>query len=628
MWKICKRRKKSELPDPILKGLENVTGEITQEEAQVWFAKYLYANPYLAIKLLTGVSIINIQDILIRTFVKKDYCLNVLGRASGKTFTISMFIPYYAIFNPKIKIVITAKNARQTRAIFRQIEKWVESKEGKHLKDCIQKMSKDHDGWRIEFKNGSEVVFLPLGSGDQIRGQRAHVLIVDEFLLMDEGVFNNVIRPFMAAKREGVEQERIKKAEDILIKAGKLKESQRTPEKNNKLIILSSASYKFEYLHTVYENYYDVLFPESEDIEPSYDHAIFKMSYEALADEPILDIKAIEEGRRTMSSQQFRREFQSHFLDDSGGYFSAQKMKYCTVPAGDHPIIQIQGDKNSKYILSLDPNYSDSETADNFAMAVLEINEEKDRLHLVHCYALSKSDIKKRGDYLNYILSNFNIVYIIADNAGGSKFFEDVKTLNLTNRAISSFDANFDDENGIRESKSRYNYETGSILHLQHFGGKKGWVREANEHLQYCIENKKIIFNATVINERDRDILMKSNIPIEKLYFQLDNDEKDYKGIAQKNFSKARLSDFIDKQGFLVSETIKECSLIEMRSSSTGSQVFDLPSNLSKDKSPNRARKDSYSALLLGCWGWHCYKKLENTQEKRGRIILSPRFIG
>lgn len=628
MWKINKKNKAS-LPAPVLKGIENAKGELTTEEAQVWFAKYLYSNPYFAIKLLTGISIIPIQDIFLRTFIKKDYCLNIMGRASSKSFTISMFIPFYAIFNPATKIVVTAKNARQTRAIYRQIEKWYDTKEGKHLKNCVKKMSKDHDGWRIEFKNGSEVIFLPLGSGDQIRGQRAHLLIVDEFLLMDEGVFNNVIRPFMAAKRDGVDQGKLRKAEDILVKNGKIKESERTPEKNNKLIILSSASYKFEYLYKVYEDYFNAIFPDSEDEEPSSTHAIFKMSYEAIGHEDILDIKAIEEGRRTMSSQQFRREFQSHFLDDSGGYFSAQKMGKCTIPGGEFPTIQIQGNPESEYILAIDPNYSDSETADNFAMCVLEINEEEDRVHIVHSYALSKSDIQKRGEYVKYLLNNFNIVYLIADNAGGSKFIQDISTLNILNQPLCSFDADFDSEEGVRESKSNYDLKSGKIVHLQQFGGRKGWIREANEHLQYCIENKKIIFNAPIINDRERSTLMQAKIPIEKLFFQLDSDEKmDYKGVSEKSYSKARMSDFIDKQGFLISETIKECSLIEMRSSSSGSQTFDLPTNLSKDKSPNRARRDSYSALLLGCWGWECYKKLQKTKAKTGRIIVPPRFIG
>ena len=348
------------------------------------------------------------------------------------------------------------------------------------------------------------------------------------------------------------------------------------------------------------------------------------MSYESIAHEPILDMKAIEEGRSTMSSQQFQREFQSYFLDDSGGYFSAKKMLQCSVPAGDQPTILIQGKKDKEYIFALDPNYSDSETADNFAMCVLEIDEENDRVHLVHTYALAKSDILKRAIYVNYLMNNFNIKYVIADNAGGSKFFNDLETLGALDKKVISFDADFTDEVTTRETKGRYNLSQGKILHLQQFGGRRGWVREANENLQYMIENKKIIFNSAILHEKDLRPMMQSKIPIEELHF---SNSEDFKGMKKPN--EAKMDDFINLQGWLIEETKKECSLVEMRSGSTGSQVFDLPVNLSKDKSPNRARKDSYSALLLGCWAWRqCIKKLEDSTVSQGRSVVIPRFIG
>lgn len=623
MWKAKKEHKKPKFGKTLTQQITETKGEIGVDEAQILFAKFLYANPYLAIKLLIGVEIEPYQEIMIRTLLKKDFCLNVWGRASGKTYGIAIFIVFYSIFHPRLKTIVAAKNARQTRAIFKEIEKWLNSKQGKHLQDCINKTSKNTDGWEIEFKNTSTVKFLPLGTGDAIRGQRANLLIVDEFLLMDEGVFNNVIMPFMAAKYEGGEQEKLKKAEDILVKAGKMKESERTEQKNNKLIILSSASYKFEYLYEVYSKYYNRLYPEADGETPSNNHAIYKMSYEAIKHSPHLDLDAIEEHKKTMSSQQFQREYQSRFLDDSGGYFSAKKMQEATVPAGSYPSVKIKGEKDKEYILALDPNYSDSETADNFAMAVLELDPEKDQAYLVHCYALAKSNIINRAKYVNYILNNFNVVYIIADNAGGKSFFNDIGALGALDKAVHDFEADFSDPDTIRETKGRYNTTTRHILHLQQFGGKRNWIRESNEYLQYCIENKKVMFAAPIFNEADRSSAMNCKIPIDDIHFS--NDEGDYKGITDS--SRMKQSDFIDYQGWLVENTKRECSLVEMRSSASGNQVFDLPINLSKDKSPTRARKDSYTVLLLGCWAWKCYKELNSAQKITGRRAIRPTFI-
>ena len=54
-------------------------------------------------------------------------------------------------------------------------------------------------------------------------------------------------------------EKKTKKLEDQLIAQGKMKEEDRYQWPNNKLIALSSASYKFEYLYKVYETFEDLI---------------------------------------------------------------------------------------------------------------------------------------------------------------------------------------------------------------------------------------------------------------------------------------------------------------------------------------------------------------------------------
>ena len=42
-----------------------------------------------------------------------------------------------------------------------------------------------------------------------------------------------------------------------------------------------------------------------------------------------------------------------------------------------------------------------------------------------------------------------------------------------------------------------------------------------------------------------------------------------------------------------------QCALIQVTTSVQGTQSFDLPPNLRKQKGADKARKDSYSALVL-----------------------------
>ena len=55
---------------------------------------------------------------------------------------------------------------------------------------------------------------------------------------------------------------------------------------------------------------------------------------------------------------------------------------------------------------------------------------------------------------------------------------------------------------------------------------------------------------------------------------------------------------------------------------SRGAQNFDLPLHLRKSSSPNKARKDNYSAFMLGNWGIKCYNDIMNQKAE----VLSHTF--
>lgn len=76
--------------------------------------------------------------------------------------------------------------------------------------------------------------------------------------------------------------------------------------------------------------------------------------------------------------------------------------------------------------------------------------------------------------------------------------------------------------------------------------------------------------------------------------------------------------DFIDHQKTIIELTKSECANIEVSTNPQGSQSFNLPQNLRRQTGPNRARKDSYSALILGNWFAKVYFDAMNaTPEKK-----------
>src|SRR5690606_11946568 len=172
---------------------------------------------------------------------------------------------------------------------------------------------------------------------------------------------------------------------------------------SNKLIVLSSASYKFQYLYQLYERYIERIREFMMKSQPS-DTAIIKMSYRAVPEKSHLDSKVIKQAKQQISARMFRQEYEAEFIAEGGGFFDVAKMDACTIPPGQHPTVLLKGKKDKKYILALDPNYNDSEVSDAFAMSVFEIDEAKQSGTLVHPYALPRSDIRKRADYIKYLI--------------------------------------------------------------------------------------------------------------------------------------------------------------------------------------------------------------------------------
>ena len=84
--------------------------------------------------------------------------------------------------------------------------------------------------------------------------------------------------------------------------------------------------------------------------------------------------------------------------------------------------------------------------------------------------------------------------------------------------------------------------------------------------------------------------------------------------------------DFIEHQKDMLDLTKAECALIQPSTTANGTQTFDLPPNLKGQKGPDRARKDSYSALILGNWMMNVYYDMLKTPEVKIASFV-PMFI-
>jgi hypothetical protein len=181
-----------------------------------------------------------------------------------------------------------------------------------------------------------------------------------------------------------------------------------------------------------------------------------------------------------------------------------------------------------------------------------------------------------------------------------SKLFQDAKIF------INVMEAEFDKPEQYNEDllafKTQYNRKERRYCILRK--PSTNWIREANEMLQAAIDHKRILFGARAVESHFEEQRKKS-IPINDLKWDL--------GASRGNAGEMMI-DFIDYQKSNIELTKSECANIEVVSNPQGSQSFQLPQNFRRQKGPNRARKDSYSALVLGNWFLKIFFDAQQTQ--------------
>tara|TARA_R110001592_G_scaffold32260_5_gene113143 strand:- start:256 stop:2127 length:1872 start_codon:yes stop_codon:yes gene_type:complete len=602
--------------------LLKIDGYLEDQEAKILLYKFLRENITFTTDLISGVKLFPFQHMAIKAMFETDYFMGVWSRGMSKSFTTAIYAYLDAIMNQGVEIGILSKSFRQAKMIFKKIEDIASKPEAMYLSQCITHKSKSNDEWLLEI-GSSRIRALPLGDGEKLRGFRFHRIIIDEFALMPERIYNEVIIPFLSVVENPTQREDLYNVETQLIQQGKMKEADRHIWPNNKLIALSSASYKFEYMYKAYEQF-EHLIKLGGKKESDAHRTIMQFSYDC-APKQLYDRNLIDQAKSTMSQSQFDREFGAVFTDDSSGYFKTSKMAACTLLDGDSPSIEVSGVPGDKYILSFDPSWAESESSDDFAMMVIKMNEEKKTGTVVHSYALSGANLRQHIYYMYYLMTNFNIVSIVGDYNGGVQFINAANESSLFKKNkmnIKCINTNFDDienyQKKLIEGKREYNLKDGVICYLRKPTSQ--WIRRANELLQANFDHKRILFGSRAIDDSYNEQRRKK-IPIDKIKFLRTSQS------LEQQTKAAKMIDFVEHQFDMMNLIKTQCSLVQITTSSSGTQSFDLPSNLRRQTGPEKARKDSYSALVLGNWMIKLYNDMMDSKVEAVATTFTPMFV-
>lgn len=626
---IVGQQNKSKIP-LVNKELLNLKGDLTDDEARKSLAKFLRYNLGFTTELALGLTLESYQELTIKSFFNRNYCMLVWGRGCAKSFCAAIYCILKCMFEPGTKVLIASINFRTSRRVFNEIERFLSSPEAALARQCFGLKSKRNDQYEWQI-NGGSITAIPL-TGEKIRGIRANVLVLDEFLLLPAEIIDNVLIPFLSSPRDVGDRIRVRKLEDALIKKGLLHpDNKQIFENTSQMLALSSASYTFEHLFSVHQQWAHLIDnpdeQESKEGELPGTYFISQLGYEALP-QHMVDQGAIQVAKSGGSSHHsFLREYCARFIDGGDSYFSPRKMHLCTIPDGEYPTTKVVGDVDKKYILAIDPNFSSSKSADYFAMSIIEIDEEKKQGIVVHGYQAAGSSLQDHIKYFYYVYKNFNLALVIIDHAGAdtfidainnSKFFKDM------NSKIGFVEFQSDKENDdyrkmLKTCARQYNKDSGNICIKQYF--TSAFLTRANSYLQTCIDHKKIWFASRASNHPDiLENIFSMNLPMEYIFPRGIGDKAD----NEYETKKLTVREFIEAQDFIIKDTKDQAANVEVSTTTRGTQSFDLPSHLRKSTSINRARKDNYTTLMLGNWGIKAYFDMmapENFEKKKTTFV-------
>jgi hypothetical protein len=182
---------------------------------------------------------------------------------------------------------------------------------------------------------------------------------------------------------------------------------------------------------------------------------------------------------------------------------------------------------------------------------------------------------------------------------------------------VTEFEKPEDYQQNLLTAKAEYNKSDFRYVFLRK--PTSSWIRLANELLQANFDHRRVFFGSRAIDDNFRS-QTKKKVGIQQLKFSNALD-------SEKQNEEARMIDFVEHLSDMILLTKTECALIQITTSAQGMQNFDLPANLKRKSGPDKPRKDSYSALVLGNWLCKIYYDMQNTHVEDVMQTFEPMFI-
>ena len=172
-------------------------------------------------KLLFDIELHPIQIAIIQEFWTRPFPMFVASRGFGKSFLLALYAFLKCMFVPGTKIVIVGAAFRQSKVIFEYMETlWRNAPIARSI------FNGNDDGPRRDVDRctirlgDSWAIAIPLGTGEKIRGLRAHIIIADEFASISSDIYETVVAGFAAVSATPIQNVKKEAKKQAMIDSG------------------------------------------------------------------------------------------------------------------------------------------------------------------------------------------------------------------------------------------------------------------------------------------------------------------------------------------------------------------------------------------------------------------------
>ena len=162
------------------------------------WASFYRANPHRFARDYLGLKLKRFQQIILCMMFRFTNSIYLASRGGGKSFLIAIFCAIYCILYPDTQICVASKTRIQAMEIIEKIRTILMPKSA-NLRMEIAEVQVNQANAFVSFKNGSRIVVVT--AAESARHNRATILVVDEFRMVDKNTIDTILRKFLTAPR-------------------------------------------------------------------------------------------------------------------------------------------------------------------------------------------------------------------------------------------------------------------------------------------------------------------------------------------------------------------------------------------------------------------------------------------